>query len=218
MNCRCCQRAAWPVLTPPSLLCVRVRTDPSRARRDSLPQSVDIFAAKVRADPKLAKGFNAFGLSQGNNLIHGYQLKYNDPPVVSFISICGINAGVGAIPQCSPNGSIPIIGPVVGPICEALAEAAGDAANTEVVQDILFQANYYRDPMALSSKDFLSYNELAQWNGEGKPGSFNQTFKENFLKTDANVWVRGRGLAYHSLAMQDAADVSLGRVSWLMCR
>jgi hypothetical protein len=41
-----------------------------------MDKSVDIFAKAVRADPKLAKGFNAFGLSQGNNLIHGYQLKY----------------------------------------------------------------------------------------------------------------------------------------------
>ena len=215
----------------------------------TMDKSVDIFAAKIRKDPKLAGGFNAFGLSQGNNLIHGYQLKYNDPPVVSFVSICGINAGVGAIPECSPNGSIPIIGPVLGraancrvpqdplappcgllgssldrksvignapalvsgplprlsalqlltglspqvlgPVCSILAEAAGDAANTKIIQDILFQANYYRDPVALNTTDFQRYNELAQWNGEGAPGSFNQTFKENFLKTSTNVWVKG---------------------------
>ena len=45
----------------------------------NMDKSVDVFATKVRADPKLAKGFNAFGLSQGNNLIHGYQLKYTTP-------------------------------------------------------------------------------------------------------------------------------------------
>merc|ERR1711865_23324 len=157
----------------------------------TMDKSVDVFAEKVRQDPKLANGFNAFGLSQGNNLIHGYQLKHGDPPVVSFISICGINAGVGAIPECSPNGSIPIIGPVLGPVCEILAEAAGSAANTKVIQDILFQANYYRDPVALNTSDFQAYNELAQWNGEGKPGSFNASFKENFLKTQTNVWVKG---------------------------
>ena len=33
--------------------------------------SVDEFAKRVRNDPKLAGGFNAFGLSQGNNLIRG---------------------------------------------------------------------------------------------------------------------------------------------------
>ena len=157
----------------------------------NMDDSVEIFAKKVRADPKLARGFNAFGLSQGNNLIHGYQLKYNDPPVVSFISICGINAGVGAIPQCSPNASSPVLGKVLGPVCEALAELTGDAANLKIIQDVLFQANFYRDPTGLNHTDFLDNNQLAQWNGEGRPGTFNETFKENFLKTSTNVWVKG---------------------------
>ena len=71
----------------------------------NMDKSVDVFAATVRADPNLKNGFNAFGLSQGNNLIHGYQLKYNDPPVVAFISICGINGGVAAFPNCGPSES-----------------------------------------------------------------------------------------------------------------
>jgi hypothetical protein len=40
------------------------------------PKSVDVFAAKIRADPKLANGFNAVGFSQGNSLIRGYIQKY----------------------------------------------------------------------------------------------------------------------------------------------
>ena len=32
------------------------------------------------------------------------------PRLGPIISICGINAGVGAIPQCSPNASSPVIG------------------------------------------------------------------------------------------------------------
>lgn len=35
-----------------------------------------------------------------------------------------------------------------------------------------------------------THNQLAQWNGEGAPGSFNETFKDNFLKTHTNVWVK----------------------------
>ena len=35
----------------------------------TMDASVDEFARRVRADPKLAGGFNAMGLSQGNNLI-----------------------------------------------------------------------------------------------------------------------------------------------------
>merc|ERR1712086_1012832 len=69
----------------------------------NMDASVEFFAKKVKADPKLANGFDAFGLSQGNNVIRGYITKYNDPPVRNFMSICGINAGVGAFPACSPQ-------------------------------------------------------------------------------------------------------------------
>jgi palmitoyl-protein thioesterase len=37
--------------------------------------SVDVFAAKIQADPNLALGFNAIGFSQGNSLIRGYIQK-----------------------------------------------------------------------------------------------------------------------------------------------
>jgi len=151
----------------------------------NMDKSVDVFAAKVRADPQLAKGFNAFGLSQGNNLIHGYQLKYNDPPVITFLSICGINGGVGGFPECIPDA------PIIGPLCETVTEILGPIADTAPVQDILFQANYFRDPKALGNETYKKNNRLAQWNGEGVAGSFNATFKENFLKTDVNVWVKG---------------------------
>jgi hypothetical protein len=71
-----------------------------------MDSSVEVFASKIRADPALAGGFNAFGLSQGNNLIRGYIAKYNDPPVRSFLSINGINAGVGAFPNCNPQAEV----------------------------------------------------------------------------------------------------------------
>lgn len=151
----------------------------------NMDKSVEVFAAKVRADPNLKDGFNAFGLSQGNNLIHGYQLKYNDPPVISFISICGINGGVAALPECGPSA------PVIGSVCEAVAEVLGPAADLELVQDVLFQANYYRDPKALHNESYMANNQLAQWNAEGKPGTFNASWKTNFLKTATNVWVMG---------------------------
>ena len=58
----------------------------------NMDKSVDVFAKAVKADPKLANGFNAFSLSQGSQLIRGYIIKYNDPPVHGFMSICGVNA------------------------------------------------------------------------------------------------------------------------------
>jgi palmitoyl-protein thioesterase len=63
-----------------------------------LDTQVDEFAKLVQADPKLSKGFSAVGLSQGNLVIRGYVEKYNNPPVKTFVSICGPHSGVGACP------------------------------------------------------------------------------------------------------------------------
>lgn len=148
----------------------------------SMDKSVDTFAAKVRADPKLANGFDAFGLSQGNNVIRGYITKYNNPPVRNFMSICGINAGVGALPMCSPQL------PVVGVLCEAVTEVLGELAYNPLSQGVLFQADYYRDPARVNASAYLRNSELAQWNNEG---NINEAYKQNWAKVQKFVWVKG---------------------------
>eukprot|EP00656_Telonema_subtile_P058605 TRINITY_DN9978_c0_g1_i2.p1 TRINITY_DN9978_c0_g1~~TRINITY_DN9978_c0_g1_i2.p1 ORF type:complete len:237 (+),score=62.53 TRINITY_DN9978_c0_g1_i2:156-866(+) len=153
--------------------------------RDSLKnmdKSVEAFATKVKADPKLASGFDAFGLSQGNNVIRGYITKYNNPPVRNFMSICGINAGVGAFPMCSP------MFPVVGTVCKALTEVLGVLAYNPLSQGILFQADYFRDPSKIHGKAYLKHSQLADWNNEA---TVNQEYKDNWAKTSKFVWVKG---------------------------
>jgi len=149
----------------------------------TMDKSVDIFAAKVRADPKLKGGFDAFGLSQGNNLIRGYITKYNNPPVRNFLSICGINAGVGAFPVCSPGI------PVVGTICAVLSEVLGDLAYLKLAQNHLFQADFYREPTKVGHKLYKKNSELAQWNGEGDQDM--TAYKQNYAKTAKFIWVKG---------------------------
>merc|ERR1711907_428651 len=51
----------------------------------NMDKSVEAFKKRVDADPKLKNGFDAFGLSQGNNVIRGYITKYNNPPVRNFM-------------------------------------------------------------------------------------------------------------------------------------
>jgi len=60
-----------------------------------MDSSVDIFASQIQSTPQFKDGFNAIGLSQGNNIIRGYIAKYNNPPVNSFLSLNGVNAGTG---------------------------------------------------------------------------------------------------------------------------
>jgi len=148
----------------------------------NMDASVEFFAKKVKADPKLANGFDAFGLSQGNNVIRGYITKYNDPPVRNFMSICGINAGVGAFPQCNPQW------PVVGTVCKALTEVLGALAYNPLSQGILFQADYFRDPSKLNSSAYLKNSQLAQWNNEA---TVNVQYKANWAKTSKFIWVKG---------------------------
>lgn len=114
----------------------------------------------------------------------GYIAAYNDPPVRNFLSICGINAGVAAFPHCAPTT------PLLGTVCEALTEALGDLAYHPLVQDVLFQANFFRDPERLNSTEYLANSRLALWNGE-RPGYDMTRRKANWAKTARFVWVEG---------------------------
>lgn len=150
----------------------------------NMDASVDVFAEGVKSDPSLSAGFNAYGLSQGNNLIRGYIQKYHTiegyPKVNTFMSICGINAGVGAFPSCAPDEH---------GICKGLTEVLGDLAYNEFVQGILFQANYFRDPSKTDSSAYKKHSQLAQWENEGD--DVQDSRKEGFGMTEKYVWVIG---------------------------
>lgn len=146
----------------------------------NMDASVDVFATAVQQDAQLANGFHAIGFSQGNNIIRGYIAKYNDPPVKTFLSVNGVNAGEGAVPYCRP-------GHVTGGMCDLLMEQASRAAYTNYAQQHSFQANYWRDPRASEFHVYQKYCQLANWNNEGLV--FNQTLKDNYAKTETFVWI-----------------------------
>lgn len=151
----------------------------------NMDASVDVFAAKIAQDPKLARGFHAIGFSQGNNVIRGYIARYNDPPVDTFVSVNGVNAGVGAVPHCFPNelqGNTESL----GGMCDLLLEQASRHAYSEWTQEHSFQANYWRDPRPVEREKYEQFSQLARWNNEGH---FNQTFKDNYAKTNKFVWI-----------------------------
>jgi len=147
----------------------------------TMDDQVDQFARVVKADPKLAQGFNAVGFSQGNTVIRGYIHRYNSPPVKSFVSMHGVMMGVAAIPKCPIN----VTG--LGVICKSVDALAALGVYTRYVQDHLAQANYYRDPKKLETyrKDghFLPYI-----NNEVK-GKENATYSENFKSLEKLVLV-----------------------------
>lgn len=136
--------------------------------------SVDIFAAKVKADPNLANGFNCVGLSQGNNICRGYIERYNVPPVATHLSVHGPIVGVSSLPNCEPDGKR-------GNLCVNVADILAKAAYHPKVQDFLFQADYFRDPRSVNQTNYKTYAQIAQWNNEGN--QLNSVIQENFGKT-----------------------------------
>lgn len=146
--------------------------------------NVDIFAESVRADPKLANGFHAIGFSQGNNVIRGYIARYNDPKINTFISVNGVNAGVGAVPYCRPKA---IAETVAFSMCDLLMEQASNRAYTAYAQKHLFQANYWRDPRPVEADTYKSFAQLARWNNECDEK--NQTLNVNWAATQKFVWI-----------------------------
>mmetsp|Transcript_423 Transcript_423/g.1175 ORF Transcript_423/g.1175 Transcript_423/m.1175 type:complete len:437 (-) Transcript_423:57-1367(-) len=158
----------------------------------NMDASVDVFAKAVQSDPNLKNGFHGIGFSQGCNVLRGYIARYNDPPVHTFLSVNGVNAGEGVVPSCRPNtdgaklrGSSDRLSG--GSFCDLLMEQASKAAYTDWTQQHNFQANYWRDPRASEKEMYKKYSQLARWNNEGN--AFNQTFNDNWAKTSKFVWV-----------------------------
>jgi palmitoyl-protein thioesterase len=86
-------------------------------------------------------GFNAVGYSQGNILIRGYIERYNNPPVLNFISMHGPLSGVAGLPGCAMEQAL----------CKGVDEFLGALVYKPAVQNHLAQANYYRDPRKIDA-------------------------------------------------------------------
>lgn len=141
----------------------------------TMDKNVEVFAAAIKNDTKLAGGFNAVGFSQGNSIVRGYIQKYNEPTVSTWLSVHGTVVGVASFPECNPQG-------LLGPVCKLLDQyVVGPAAYTEFVQNKLFQADYFRDPKHVTSESYKTHSELAQWNNEGN--QIDPTLAVNFAKT-----------------------------------
>ena len=166
----------------------------------------------------LQNGFHAIGFSQGCNVVRGYIAKYNTtPPVHSFLSINGVNAGQGAVPHCRPTQQQEQQQHTTTTrtidFCELLMEQTSKAAYTEFAQEHSFQANYWRDPRSTEFPIYQQYSQLAIWNNEAKyidknDGIFwiNETLRQNWNRTKQFIWI---------LANQDTMVIPKEGEHWL---
>jgi palmitoyl-protein thioesterase len=151
----------------------------------TMDKNIEVFAAAIKNDTKLAGGFNAVGFSQGNSIIRGYIQKYNEPAVSTWLSVHGTVVGVASFPDCNPQG-------LLGPVCKLLDKfLVGPLAYTEFVQNRLFQADYFRDPRLVTSKSYMANSQIAQWNNEGN--KIDPTFSTNFAKTKRFAMIKALG-------------------------
>jgi len=159
-------------------VCVPTGTNVGKDTRNgffmTMDKNVDVFAANIQKDEKLKDGFHCVGFSQGNSLCRGYIQKYNDPPVITFLSVHGTVSGVAGFPNCNPDG-------LLGIVCKQLSHLCGDLSYTSITQGLLFQIDYFRDPMRVNTDAYKKHSQIAAWNNEGDV--VNATFKENFGKT-----------------------------------
>jgi palmitoyl-protein thioesterase len=167
----------------------------------NMDASVDYFAEKVLQDDELVKAgtFHAIGFSQGNNILRGYIARYNTIPVRTFLSVNGVNAGIGAVPHCrpselvTPSRALSAFQPSTTldfTMCDLLMEQASHAAYTAFAQEHSFQANYWRDPRPSMYDTYREYSQLAKWSNEVlDTADFNETLRENWNKTQKFVWV-----------------------------
>jgi len=139
------------------------------------------------ADNNLANGFNCIGLSQGNNICRGYIQRYNSPAVSTHLSIHGPVVGVASLPSCNPDAN------AIGNLCREVDQILGKAAYNDLVQSILFQADYFREPNYVNSTQYKQYSQIAKWNNEGTEGSTDLAIKENFGKTQKFAMIKALG-------------------------
>mmetsp|Transcript_29837 Transcript_29837/g.40994 ORF Transcript_29837/g.40994 Transcript_29837/m.40994 type:complete len:374 (-) Transcript_29837:308-1429(-) len=148
----------------------------------NLDDQVDYFANVVQEDRHLTNGFNAVGYSQGNLVIRGYIERYNNPPVLNFISMHGPLAGVASFPGCAIDKQV----------CVALDQLLGALAYTPAVQKHLAQANYFRDPLMIPR--YLSGDRfLVDINNEKSPETVNATYSSNWASLHSLCLVKALG-------------------------
>jgi len=131
---------------------------------------LDTVCAQLKADPKLAGGFNAVGFSQGGQFLRAYAQRCNDPPVHNLVSMGGQHMGVAEIPHCLATNQT---------LCELMAKFLSVGAYVDGIREYQIQAQYFRSPYDYAT--YVARNVfLADLNNEREQK--NATYKANLLK------------------------------------
>lgn len=93
---------------------------------------------KISNDPKLRKGYNAVGFSQGGQFLRAVAQRCPVPAMHNLISIGGQHQGVYGLPHCSGDTYT---------LCNYVRKLVTMGAYLEFVQNHIVQAEYWHDPL-----------------------------------------------------------------------
>jgi len=130
---------------------------------------VDFFCSQVKSDPNLKNGFNAVGFSQGGQFLRAYVERCNDPPIYNLITMGSQHQGVADIPNCVSVNST---------VCSIVEELLAYGAYLSFVQETVVQAQYFKDPLDISTY-LQSSIFIADINNEKQ--SKNAQYKKNLV-------------------------------------
>jgi len=137
---------------------------------------VDQLAKVVKADPKLANGFNILGLSQGGLIVRAYIQQYNDPPVKRMVSICGVQNGVF---DC------PLSAKIIPFVCGLFKSNPWRFLFNDTLP--LSFSDYWVESM--NQTDYLAENEFLPFVNNQRMGPHSASYKSNFASLEKVVLV-----------------------------
>ncbi|XP_072303309.1 palmitoyl-protein thioesterase 1 [Eucyclogobius newberryi] len=140
-------------------------------------EQVAVACQTLARDPKLQRGYNAMGFSQGAQFLRGVAQRCPNPPMKTLVSVGGQHQGVYGLPKCPGESS---------KICDFIRKALNSGAYSDWVQKHLVQAQYWHDPL----NDDLYKNHslfLADINQERV---LNETYKKNLQRLEKFVMVK----------------------------
>lgn len=133
--------------------CIEIGSGTLSSWLESFSQQTADACKNVLADEKLKNGFNIVGLSQGS-LVGRAIAESCGVKVISIVTLGGPHMGVATIPNCH-NGWF----------CDIVNDLVGLGVYSNVVQDHIGPAGYYKDQYKLSTYLEKS-NFLANFNNE----------------------------------------------------
>ncbi|POS88146.1 hypothetical protein EPUL_001344 [Erysiphe pulchra] len=154
---------------------IRIEDEPVSDRSvtffGNITSQIEKVCADLAADPVLsaAPAVDALGFSQGGQFLRGYIERCNNPPVRSLVTFGSQHNGISKFETCSDNDFL----------CRIALGFLRSNIWSNVVQNYLVPAQYFRDPSKLADYAYYltSSNFLADINNEREEK--NQTYKQN---------------------------------------